>query len=336
MKKIIVLTLVGTFLVLNCQKNKFKAKHFLPELYDYKIAPELEGTQSSITDLTTQWSTVSTSTPITNIESFKSDYVDFLLDVENILFYNIGDISATYVYGRFYKADIDTTKIWNFYNSADYFYADDIQSLINSEKGVVTVEYLLFNPNASDSLNTSSKYINFIDAHLNAIKNEIETTKTSWSVYKTNFETMTETGINGSYNMVVNQIIHGLEEIIVKKMGNPLINTSNLSSSRLKLINQSISQRYHVYMGNGTEKFNSVYNHVRKKDKKLADEIKLNFENLIIEGDALVLNYTDYLDSNTIPLEKFRNNVESLMLKFKIDVISIIDITLTIGDSDGD
>jgi hypothetical protein len=336
MKKYCFLCGILLCTITNCQKNKFKTKHFLPELYDFKIAPELSELESMVVNLNYDWATISTNSSITDIEVFRTDYIDFLLEVEDVLFYNIGDINSTYLYGRFYKSDIDITKIWLAYNENSYFYIEEIQSMINSVKGVNTLEYLLFHSGAIDSVQTSTKYINFIDAHLQTVKNEIINTKTSWTVYQGNFIKMTDDGIEGSYNMVVNQIIHGLEDIIVKKIGEPLVNSDNFSETHLCLIKKSIEQYNSIFIGLGTKQFNSVYNHIRKKDKKLADTIKLDFENIIEQGNELTSTYTHYYNTNSENLITYRNNIETLMLKFKIQVISLIDVTLTIGDSDGD
>ena len=332
----IILIFLSLITCIACQKSKFKVKTFLPELYDFKIEPELTTLNSEITSLTTEFSDIKTEITDLNIESFRDKYKPFLANVESVNFYNLGDISAIYVFSRFYKSKMDTTKLWSFYNSQPSFHQEDIAAQINSIKGITSIEYLLFNPQAKDSLLGSDKYVNFLHAQLQSAELELENIVFSWSVYKSNFVALNEKGIDGSYNIVVNRIVHGFEEIIKKTMSNPLINSDNFSRTRLSIIRASIQQKYDVYMGIGTQPFNSIYNHTRRKKKKLADEVKLDFENLILEGVELIDDYDTYFVQNPSKLVSYRTNIENLMLKFKIDVISALKLTATISDSDGD
>jgi predicted lipoprotein len=332
-----------TFLILSvlvlftfCKKNKFKVKNFLPALYSNKIEPELLALNDEITSVSVEFIDISTSISDQNIDIFRKKFKLLLENAESASFYNFGDISDIYVFSRFYKTSMDTTKLWAYYDSKSFFNQDGISSQTNNIKGLTAIEYLLFQPNSKDSLITSSKYLNFLDAQLKAAKKEMGNILFSWSVYETNFVDMTEDGVNGSYNMVVNQIVHGFEEVIKKTMSNPLINSENFSKSRLNLIRASVKHKYDIFMGNGTIPFNSIYNNTRKKNRKLANQVQEDFENLIIEGDELVENYDTYFYQNSVALVNYRNSIERLMAKFKIDVMVELGVTLTLSDSDGD
>lgn len=336
MKKnsIIIILIILSF---GCKKNRFNVKDFLPNLYELKIEPEIESVESQTQLLVEKWEEMNNDNiKLFDIESFRSTYQLFLADAFGVLMYNFGEISKIYVYNRFYKANIDTADIWESYFDTTVFFSEGIQALNNKTKGTAAIEYLLNNSMANDSILNSSKYRDYMGWQLGALKLETTNIKFSWSVYQTNFETMTDEGVGGSYNILVNRMIHILEDIVVKKIGTPLINPEYYEQSRLTFIKSSIEEAFKVYMGEGEEMFNSIYNHTRKKDKKVANLVKDSFEELIIFGNNLQNDYAFYFESDQGALKIYLEKIKAVIIRFKLDVPPLIGISLTFGEIDGD
>ncbi|MFD1553969.1 hypothetical protein DNU06_13810 [Putridiphycobacter roseus] len=337
MKKTALFLAIISVGLMACKKNKFTIKEFLPALYELKIAPELDEVNLSSKALLQNWRAINDNDiTIAEIEVFQNTYQAYLDDAYAILLYNFGDISKIYVYNRFYKASIDTNEIWEVYQDNSLTLAEGIQSLNNKVKGLSAIEYLLNNTQANDSISQSARYRTFLEWQIEAISLEMANIEFSWSVYQSNFESMTDEGVEGSYNMIVNRIIHVLEDLVIKKIGTPVLEAPYYETSRLAFVKESIEMAYEVFIGEGTSDFNSIYNHIRKKDKKVANLVLDDFKALVEYGDALENDYAYYYQNNPEKLTEYVTKIKALMVRFKIDIPTLIGISLTFGDNDGD
>jgi len=336
-----ILLLLLTLLLISCGKNKFKRSDFLQDFYTQKIWPDLLDTESKIEQLKTVYATFKADPSAAKLEDFRAGFKTTLTSFEKISFYNLGDISAISVYNAAYKTSIDTSVIWDHYAATNSFSADLVATYGNKQKGIYTLEYLLFFEDASDSL-SSSKYQSFIDAHLQTLHDNFLLIKNSWDTYETNFVSQEDEGVEGSYNIVINRIVHLLEDLIDKRINVPLdaadakMAVGYWSVSAWSNIKTQVSQLNAIYNGNGTESFNSVFNSVRKKNKKLAEEIQQKFETLIEMGNAMTADMQYYVTTGSSELVQYKERLKELLVLFKLDVVEELDIVLTFGDNDGD
>ncbi len=336
MKKISLIFLV-LLAVLSCKKNKFKVKTFLPNLYEFKIEPEIKNVVSETDNIVEKWGEINqNSIELGDLNIYRIMYENYLNEAYSILLYNFGDISKIYVYNRFYKASIDTIQVIEAYTSNTVFSAEAVQSQNNKTKGIAAIEYLLYNVNANDSILTSQNYRNYIQYQLKALSLEVSNIQVSWSVYQGNFESMVDEGVEGSYNVLVNRIIHVLEDLVIKKIGTPLVQVGYYNHSQLTFIKSSIQSAYTIFKGEGTEQFNSIYNHIRKKNKKIANQLNADWEILIEYGTNLEADYNYYFNSDQEKLRTYLDKIKGLIIKLKVDVPPLIGISLTFGELDGD
>jgi predicted lipoprotein len=199
----------------------------------------------------------------------------------------------------------------------------------------------LFFDHAADSI-SSAKYRSYLVAQVETLQDNFLQIKNSWDTYETNFVNKSDEGVEGSYNIVVNRIVHLLEDLIDKRINVPLeaadakLAVGNWSSLAWVNIKTQVSQLNDIYRGNGTAAFNSVYNSVHKKNRKLADEIQSKFENLIETGNAMTSTMEYYVTTGTSELIQYKEALKELHILFKLDVVKELDIVLTFGDNDGD
>ena len=336
---IVVAILVGVSYA--CKKNRFKKEDFLTELYDHKIAPEIQLALDYTSALQNAWITYSNNATVSNYEHVKSKYTFLADQMERISFYNLGDVSAIYVFSRFYKTTVDIDGLHEKYNSQETFTENNINGYVNTQKGVFALEYLLFSDTFKDSISTP-KFHNFVNAQLAYLKSTENEYYNSWGVYKKNFIENKGEGVSDSYNIVVNRMIHMFEDIINKRISDPIDNSDPslgvgfYADQALRKIKVQVQQLNDVYLGIGKETFNSVFNNVRKKNKKLANEITEKFEETITYGNAMNNEISYYISSDMAAMNTYRSLIIELLSYFKTDVQKELDIIITFGDTDGD
>lgn len=340
MRRFSVLFLV-VLLICSCAKNKFKGSQFLQDFYTYKIEPDLAGTADALTHLQTRFKEFNQNPDASNFEVLQDQFRLTLRAFEQIAFYNLGDISAVSVYNAVYKVNIDSSAIWSDYADAANFTTDQVIAYGNKEKGVYALEYLLFFPGAEDS-SGSPKYRSFLGAQVGALVENFEQVKTAWSTYEKNFVSKSDEGVEGSYNMVVNRIVHALEDLIDKRI-NPVLDAGNSewgagywSSTSWSNIKTQVEQLKAIYLGNGTKSFNSIYNSVHRRNRKLADQIRDTFLALEETGAQMNAAMDYYATTGSSELVQYKEKLKELLVQFKIDVVHELDIVLTFGDNDGD
>lgn len=342
--QIIGLCLLGAFFAFGiyaCKKNRFKKENFLSDLYTQKIDPEIASAVSAVDGAIQAWDTYSSDVSESNKTAFYGAFNAFHQEMEKLTFYNLGDVGATYIFSRMYKTKIDTTLIQEGYNAQATFVEADIPPYVNTQKGLYAMEYLLFSNRFKDSLD-DTKFLSFMGAHLAYIKSTLTEFQTSWSIYEKNFISSTEGGVSDSYNMVVNRIIHVLEDLSIKRIGklvetdDATIGVGYYSSTSFRNIQVQVDQLHKVYNGIGVAEFNSVYNNVRKKNKKLADQINEQFDVVIAQSNAMNEELTYYVNEDQATLDLYTGKLNELLKLFKVDVQDELDIILTFGDTDGD
>lgn len=333
------ITLLIVFSFAGCKKNRFKKNEFLDALYTNKVQPEIE---SSINQLETlKLKLNSFIDGVTNLSDVQSSFAEFYLASENIAYYNLGDISKTYIFSRVYKTSLDTSLILEHYNNNSTFSAEDIEGLANTAKGIYSVEFLLNSSTFQDSIN-SLKFQNYLLANIQQVENNLTQYQTNWTVYSANFIESESTGVSDSYNIVYNRLIHVLEDIINKRL-QPLVESNSnehlpghYQAIEFALIRTLLIQTRKIFMGYGIENFNSIYINIRKKNKNLAEEISKKLELLIKETN----DYNDSLNPNKtadlIQIESIIEKTEEILILLKLDAADELGIILTFGDSDGD
>lgn len=338
---VLILSLFLAFNIQSCKKNRFKKTTFLEEFYTLKIAPDIETTIQQFDELKLNWLTYTSTIDAANLSNVKQSFTHLLDELEKVNFYNLGDVGATYVFNRAYKTKIDSVAILTKYNTQPSFDASVIAGYTNAERGIFTLEYLLFSPSKQDSL-SSSKFINFIGAQLDFMEIALDDFKSSWQIYYTNFIASVEDDVSDSYNIVVNRIIVVLEDLIEKRITLPIDNENaklgvgHYSNRSFQNIKTQIVQLRAIYLGEGTTKFNSIYTSIRKSYKELANRVTEKFDEIILLGNEMTGELDDYIYSDLPSLNNYKTHLVELLTLFKIDVQQELDIVITFNGSDGD
>ncbi len=324
-----------------CAKNRFDKEDFLNDLYVQKTDPEIKTALNFTLNLQNEWAVYATNPIAENFTRVKTEFVALANHLENINFYNLGNVGAVHVFNRFYKTTIDTTEIKENYNAAEVFNELTISEYTNTQKGIFTLEYLLYGKTFQDSL-TDPKFINFVNAHLIALNSAIIDFQNSWNAYEKNFIESEGSGVSDSYNIVLNRIIAVLEDLIVKRItpiideNNPSLGIGFLSNQSLQKIKIQVQQISDVYRGVGVENFNSIHTNLHKKNKKLAEKVLAKFDEIIAFGGTMTQEMAYYIDNDEATLLSYKSKLIDLLAYFKGDVQAELEYVITFGDTDGD
>jgi len=187
-----------------------------------------------------------------------------------------------------------------------------------------------------------------------ALSNDLHTKATElkniWVQDKEQFINAVENGTSGSQNQLTNALISLLEEIIIKKLGNPLGNNSGgtvaiseleayRSETSLAILQEHLIALKRCYFGDFKE-----------------DSIKWGYDNylLLIGNEHLTIRVLDVFNeldalltsiegslknelvSNPTNIVKLRKKFTDLLVLIKVDLANTIGATVTISDNDGD
>ncbi|UKN02194.1 hypothetical protein K6119_01510 [Paracrocinitomix mangrovi] len=325
----------------SCKKSRFKRSDFLQEFYDYKVKPDLLNLNSQVFDLQNKWLDYLNNQSNSNFDLFKDQFDLTFAAIDNATFYNLGDISQTYIYNKFNKSGIDTVNAWGFYADNTVVTTSAVASLPNNQKGFYFIEYLVFSDFSQDSL-SSLKYQSWISSCIEDLSNNVGDLEFSWSIYEKNFTSNTDDGVSGSFNVVCNRIIHSLEDLIDKRL-NPVLEAMDTdqiiggnSGNGLKSVKRLFFQLEAVYLGNGDQQFNAIHNYLKKKDKKLADSVTERFSDISSDLNSMNNEMEWYLLNDVAALESLKQKLTDLLVVFKLDVTNAMGVILTFGDTDGD
>ena len=176
---------------------------------------------------------------------------------------NLGDINTSAIYLSIYSWGANEAKIEEFITSTEAINQSVINSLPTKTRGLSALEYLLFESDIAATVSSFSnqRRIDFLLALSENLLIKSNSLKKQWESYSAYFINNTNTGINGSINLVINQINVLLENVVRFKVGKAAgIENSNAinaallqaykSEISLEIIKENITSVKSVYYGN--------------------------------------------------------------------------------------
>ncbi|WBX74804.1 imelysin family protein [Tenacibaculum pacificus] len=223
-----------------------------------------------------------------------------------------------------------------------------INSISTNLRGLASIEHLLFDKNTTETIEgftdiRRKEYLNILGLNL-VSKATIYNSK--WNTFRTKFIENNSTGINGSINQVINQMYALLEDVKSYKIGQPAgiektsvsdrtLLQAQKSEYSLVLIQNNIESIKNIYFGNenGIDDFVSSIT----KNETLNNKIKIQFET--IENTISAFGNSSLKEAiinDKANVKKLYNEVKQLLVLIKTDVASVLSVTITFTDNDGD
>ena len=261
---------------------------------------------------------------------------------------NLGDIETSAVFVAIYSWGANEAKIEEFIASTENIEQSVINSLPTKSRGLSAIEYLLFDADLTATVARFSdqRRIDFLLALCENLLIKSSFLDEQWKNYRTSFINNSTTSINGSINLIVNQINVLLENIVRFKIGEAagLENSANVNSLllqaykseiSLQIIKENIATVKAVYYGNMEGLDDYISTITTTEDINIAITTAFSSaENNIASLSNTTLKYA--IENNNSIVNELHQNIKDLIILLKVDVASALSITVTFTDNDGD
>ncbi|WP_298423672.1 imelysin family protein [uncultured Kordia sp.] len=268
--------------------------------------------------------------------------------------FNIGQVRDQFMHQALYNWPITTTAVENFISDPVEITEAYVENLSPQAKTLSALEYLLFK--TTDVATTNIEYINSENRrkYLEFTSKELKTQATRlvniWSVsgdnYSTTFINNTNTGIQGSFNLLYNGLYNLIDTGKVTKIGKPagLENSQNtnpeltqayFSNTSLAILMKNIESVEEVYFNTQGLSIANYVSHVADNEiLNTAVQTKINEVKTAI--NTIQIPLFDAITSNHDQVTTLYEKLNELGILFSVDVRSVLSITITSTDNDGD
>jgi len=329
----------------------------LENVYVNEILPLSTAFVLKTGQLATAIATFKTTTTVDHLTIVRTRWIEALKVWKRLELYNLGTVEDRFIHYEINRWATNTVLINNYITGTDGIDESFIRSKGSSSKGISAMEYLLFSDEDTDKVMASftqqanhTRRIKYLLALSNDLHTKATELKNIWVQDKEQFINAIENGTSGSQNQLTNALISLLEEIIIKKLGNPLGNNSGgtvaiseleayRSETSLAILQEHLIALKRCYFGDFKE-----------------DSIKWGYDNYLLlignehltirvldvfnELDALLTSFEGSLKnelvSNPTNIVKLRKKFTDLLVLIKVDLANTIGATVTISDNDGD
>lgn len=269
---------------------------------------------------------------------------------------NVGDVRESFINTKINSWPANTGFIEGFIAGSDELNEAFIHSKGTTSKGLPTLEYLLFgsdNTTVLQQLTGTPRRMQYLTAVAADLNTNAIAIKDQWLSYESGFTGSTGLAIDGSTNLLVNALLEYEEFIKNDKVGAPLgKKTNNIAqpgSVESALSNTSIPHILHNLDGidamlNGTytgDSGNGLYTYLDAVDPmengtKLSDRIKGQI--VLCRNAANTINGTleEAVVNNPTQVDALYLEMKKLTVLLKVDMTSILGVTVTFTDNDGD
>ena len=238
-----------------------------------------------------------------------------------------------------------------------------LESIGSSSVGLGALEYLLFDPVGGNDA-VLAAFINaenadrrreLIVALAQNARQHGDELAAIWSAEGDNYAQafiaadMDGGELQGSMNMLFNQMVADLEEIVTSRLGKPAGKRSNgavrpdlveslYAQQSLPRINATLAEMQVIFNGNDAAGFDDYLDYLdaEYENGRLSDAINAQFDVTIAALKALDQPLATSVESDLPAVETAIDEVNQLLVLFKADMANHLGVTLTFNDNDGD
>ncbi len=268
--------------------------------------------------------------------------------------FNIGQVRDQFMHQALYNWPTTTNAVENFISDPTEITEMYVQNLSPQAKTLAALEYLLFKTEDLTIVNT--EYVNSENRrnYLKYTGKELKTQATRlvniWSVsgdnYSTTFIDNTNTGIQGSFNLLYNGLYNLIDTGKVTKIGkpaglensqntNPELTQAHFSNTSLAILMKNIESVEDVYFNTQGLGISNYVSHVASNEI-LNTAVQGKIDEVKTAISAIQVPLFDAITSNHNQVVTLHEKLNELGILFSVDVRSILSITITSTDNDGD
>ena len=339
--------------------DKYDRGAMLSGIYDNAILPLHNQLVSETRTLDSLGQAFKIAPTLANLEALQVQWSKTQLIWQLCAPQDIGAVRESFIHSKIDKWPTNKVFIENFISGSSVLDEAFVESAGSTSKGLPAIEYLVFgsdNNTILTSLTTgtnATRRLDYILALTANLKNKTALLKSEWIDYRPTFVSSTGLAIDGSVNMMVNAIIEYEEFVKNDKVGAPTGKKTNgtvqpgsvesgLSNTSTKHIVQNLKGLDYLMSGNTTGISGAgVYAYLDAVDPmvdgvKLSDKINSQIDACITAANAISVPLEDAVVSNPAQVETLYLELKRLTVLLKVDMSSLLGVTITFSDNDGD
>ncbi len=356
-KKVGVLIIAfSALLVLSCddelkpsENNVFDAIPLLENIVDTHILPEYDTFNKDLSKLVAAKDTFLTNTTEVNLVSLREAYLQAYTTFQAAGKYDFGVANDIRFYLNVNSHPLDIGKVENIIPSPESINLERIE--FQASQGFPAVDYLLNGLGTSDSEilafyigDEGDNYQGFLDKVIDRIANLTQQVVTDWEV---NFANTVKNDAEFA-DLIYNSYVEYFEKRLrSSKIDFPAGKFSGIPNSMAvesvfkpeesqRLLLEAFNSARIFYLGteNSTSSWSKIL--VNLGEEGLDARIKLEFIEAEIALNALNENLAQQVETDNTLMLAARDALQDLVILFKADVVSVLEIPITIVDNDGD
>ncbi len=272
---------------------------------------------------------------------------------------DIGDVRESFIHNKIDKWPTNKTFIENFIAGSSVLDEAFIESSGSTSKGFPAMEYLIFgtddisvmvsfttSPNASRRLD----YVTALAANLRTKALELQQ---RWGIYELSYVSKTGLAIDGSVNLMVNALIEYEEFIKNDKVAAPAGHKTNgtvqpgsvenaMSDASVAHIVQNLKGLDYMMSGNiNGLPGQGLYGYLDAVDPmvdgvKLSDKLNSQIDACLTAAANINGPLEEAVVNNPAQVETLYIELKRLTVLMKVDMASLLGVTITFTDNDGD
>jgi len=283
---------------------------------------------------------------LTNLTIAKEAWLTSAKAYSKTEIFNIGDVENSYIHFGIYGWGALINSIETTISDDESLEGFDLNTLPTNSRGFTAIEYLLFNQSDEETLmaledENRMTYLLLLGENLS---DKIGTLVGLWEVQETTFIEFSGSGLGEGINQLVNAINNTLAVIRKSKVGTPAGLESSavdieelqadISGNSLELIASNLEIIEEVYFS-GDLNLNEYVSSIAG-NTEISDAFSESFEKingLITEIDE---SLATAITEQPSEVEALHEELNVLIRLFTADVSSILSLTVTPTDADGD
>lgn len=331
----------------------FQVKNLVRDITNQHIITSVSTFSNEVHILETEINNYVGSPTENQLEVARNQWKLAALAYAKIYAFNIGQVRDQFMHQALYNWPITTTAVENFISDPTEITETYVQNLSPQAKTLAALEYLLFKANVTATNTeyiTSEKRRNYLKFTGKELKTQAARLVNIWSVsggnYSTTFIDNTNTGIQGSFNLLYNGLYNLIDTGKVTKIGKPagLENSQNtdpeltqayFSNTSLAILKNNIESVEDVYFNTQGLGVSNYVSHVADNEI-LNTAVQTKINEVYAAINAIQVSLFNAITSNHDQVTTLHEKLNELGILFSVDVRSILSITITSTDNDGD
>lgn len=324
------------------------------------ITPSIESFQIALLDLNNAADSFNSIQNQTNFSKLKKSWEQAYIKWQHVEMYEIGKAEELDFAKSMNTYPTNTTIINNNINSAQYNLSDATWPSWSAQ-GLPAIDYMLYGlDNDSNSVlgyysgNEGSKYLNYLNALIAQMILNTDEVQNYWAINADAFINSPGNTANSSLNLLTNDFIYYFEKgLRANKIGIPCGRWDNYQPYEKGVeayYRKNLSKRLSLESLNACKKFFSGTHHVNNQNgesyidyllyKSGNNNLSENIINQMNESELALENLNDdfvqQLSSDNLPMMEAYDELQSVVVLLKTDLLINLSITVDYVDADGD